>query len=89
MPDRDFPSLQHLLREIEARAADRTSLPEVLAQVICRLTASEADPYLLIGVMAEGIVQAIAARIPAECQADVANEALGLLQERLQTNRLL
>jgi hypothetical protein len=89
MTDQTFPSLRDLLREIEAQAADRSSLPQVLARVICTLTASEADPYLLLGVLAEGIAQVTASRIPGECQADVAGAALALVQERLQARHLL
>jgi hypothetical protein len=89
MSDRSFPSLSDLLREIEAQTADLSSLPQVLARMICTLTASEADPYLLLGVLAEGIAQVTASRIPPECRAEVAGAALELVQERLKARRLL
>ena len=89
MPERRFPSLDELIRDIESQAASRPELPKILAVVIRMLVSSDADPYLLLGVMTEGIAHAIAARIPAEEQAEVAAEALSLLQERLEANGLL
>lgn len=84
MTDQTFPSLRDVLREIETQTADVSSLPQVLARVICTLTASEADPYLLLGVLAESIAQVTASGIPPECQAEVAGAALALVQERLE-----
>ena len=89
MPERQFPSLDELIRDIEDQTASRPSLPEILAVVIRMMVASNADPYLLLGVMTEGVAHAIASRIPSEDQADVAEEAVSLLQERLEANGLL
>lgn len=89
MPERRFPSLDALIRDIESQSATRPELPEILAIVIRMIVASDADPYLLLGVMTEGMAHAIAARIPAQEQSDVAEEALSLLQERLEANDLL
>lgn len=89
MTERRFPSLDELIRDIESQAATRPELPEILAVVIRMMVSSDADPYLLLGVMTEGIAHAIAERIPAEEQAEVADEALSLLRERLEANGLL
>ena len=90
MPDHHFPSLDDLIRDIERETATRPELPEVLTTVIRMMVASDdADPYLLVGVLTEGVSHAIASRIPKEDQSEVAGEALSLLRERLQANGLL
>ena len=89
MPDNHFPSLDDLIRDIERETATRPDLPEVLATVVRMMAASDADPYLLVGVLTEGVSHVIASRIPEEERSEVAEEALSLLQERLQANGLL
>ncbi len=90
MPDRHFPSLDELIRDIERETATRPELPEVLAMVVRMMVASDdVDPYLLLGVLTEGVSHTIASRIPEEDQTEVAGEALSLLQERLQAKGLL
>lgn len=88
MPERRFPSLDELIRDIESQTASRPELAEILAVVIRMMVASDADPYLLLGVLTEGIAHTIASRIPEDEQADTAEEALSLLQERLEANGL-
>jgi len=88
MPEHRFTSLDDLIRDIEAQTAGRPKLPEILAIVIHMMVASDADPYLLLGVLTEGITHAISSRIPAKDQAEVAEEALSLLRERLKEHGL-
>lgn len=89
MSDHHFPSLDDLIRKIEAETATRPELPQVLAHVIRMMVASEADPYILVGVLTEGVSHTIASRIPRANQGEVAEEALALLRERLETNGML
>jgi hypothetical protein len=45
---------------------------------------SEVDPYLLSGVLIEGIASTINARIPEDRKGEIAAQAIRLLHERLQ-----
>lgn len=89
MSDHHFPSLDELIRQVEAESATRPDLPQLLASVIRMMVASEADPNLLVGVLIEGLAHAIGARIPAERRQEVGRETLALLRDRLQAHGLL
>jgi hypothetical protein len=45
---------------------------------------SEIDPYLLSGVLIEGIATTLSCRVPEDRRREVAEQALRLLHERLQ-----
>jgi hypothetical protein len=55
-----------------------------LADTIRGLIASEVDPYLLSGILLEGVAQVVAARIPANRQADTVMATITLLEQRLK-----
>jgi hypothetical protein len=64
--------------------------PNPLAELgtgIRALIASEVDPYLLMGVLLEGVVQTLATRIPASRQDDALLASLLILLNRLRTAR--
>jgi hypothetical protein len=50
---------------------------------------SEADPYRLIGMLSEGITNALEQRIPDERRREVGISALLLLHDQLSTKGLL
>ncbi len=55
-----------------------------LAHRIRSLSASEVDPYLLMGVLLEGMVHTMANRIPADRQPDTVLATLTMLQQRMK-----
>ena len=60
-----------------------------VARLIRSIIPTDADPYLLAGVLIEGAVQAVVQRIPAERRSVVSFALLQLLADRLrQTGQL-
>ena len=49
------------------------------------ITRSDADPYVLMGVLAEGAIQALVQRIPVECQQDAAEAMTQFIAVRLRS----
>ena len=75
-----------LIQAAEAAAADRTDPLAVLTLLLKMLIRSDADPYLLAGVLAEGLASTIAQRIPADIQVDVSREIVLVLRDRLKAH---
>jgi hypothetical protein len=84
MPN-DNPTLDAMIREVEARAAEGTDSIAILVGVLKLVIASEADPYLLSGALVEGIASTILQRIPEERRGATGVEAMRLLRDRLHT----
>ena len=76
--------LRKLIVMMERAAADQPDPVRALAKTIKMLADSEADPYLMIGVLIEGAVHILRASIPAECQSNTAGALLKLVADRLQ-----
>lgn len=55
-----------------------------LAHQIRSLAASEVDPYLLVGVLLEGMVHTVSNRIPTDRQPDTVLATLMMLQQRMK-----
>jgi hypothetical protein len=83
MPDRTFPALDALVRHVEETATNQLDPVAVLVAMLKLVVASDADPYLLVGALIEGVAASIAQKIPPERQSDVAIEAVRLLRDRL------
>ena len=81
MPDR-FASLDEVIRQAEAAAAEKIDPLGHLALLLKLMIASDADPYLLIGELTEAIAAATSRRIPAEKRGEVGIAALRLLNDR-------
>lgn len=60
----------------------------MLAHVIRLILRDGADPYLVIGVLVEGSVYALAEHIPPERQAETTEQLTELLMERLKARGL-
>ena len=84
MPDKPFPVLDALIREVEEIAIGEPDLVTWVVRVIRTAIAREADPYLLAGSLIEGIAVTLISRIPAELQSDVGAAAIRLLHDRLK-----
>ena len=89
MPDRPFPAVEALIRRVQRVAASRPDPMYILAQTITMTSAIGADPYAVLGVLAEGAVQTIVQQIPAEHQMEAAQTLLRLLRERPETGEAL
>jgi hypothetical protein len=78
------PALDALIREVEARAAEKPDTVAIMVGVLKLVIASDADPYLLSGALVEGIASTIVQRIPDEKRGEVGVEAVRLLRDRLR-----
>jgi hypothetical protein len=84
MPQRSFPHLAGLIRDIEKTAAEEPDPLGILVLMLRMVINSHADPYLLIGALVEGTAATIAKKIPQERQGDVAFETVKVLMDRMK-----
>src|ERR1700761_4718094 len=84
MPDRPFPAVDEMIRRVKRGAADRPDPVHILAQMISIVGESDADPYAVLGVLAEGAAYTLAEYFPPERQAETAVMLIELLQDRLK-----
>ena len=75
--------MQALVRETEAAAANHADPIAVLVTVLRAVIQSDADPYLLSGVLLEGVATTIATRLPPERQGEMSVATVRLLRDRL------
>ena len=81
--EKRIQAVEDPIRQVETKAADE---PDTLALVVALIkfaTQSEVDPYLLNGVLIEGIASTIR-RIPGRRRRQVVVQTIRLLLERLQ-----
>ena len=82
--EKRYQAIEDLIRETEAKAAAEADTLALVVAPIKFAVRSEVDPYLLNGVLIEGIASTINNRIPEHRKRQVAVEAVRLLLERLQ-----
>jgi hypothetical protein len=81
--------VQKLVSLAEQAAASIADPVRALANTIKMLGDSEADPYLTIGALVEGVIHTLNARLPESQQAETASAILRLMSDRLrQTDHL-
>ncbi len=81
--------VQKFVSLAEQAAASIADPVRALASTIKMLGDSEADPYLTIGVLVEGVIHTLNTRLPASRQAETASAILRLMLDRLrQTDHL-
>jgi len=85
----DQSELDKLIHLAEQVAADEPDPVQALADIIKNVAQSDADPYLVMGVLVEGAVHTLATRIPSVRQADTAAALSQLLEDRLKEAGLL
>ena len=73
-----------MIATVEQAAAEHPDSLQAAVGAIRTIIASDADTYLLTGVLVEGIVITIMRRLPAEKRREVATQTLQLLQDRLR-----
>jgi hypothetical protein len=75
--------------DAELAAASQPDLPTALAALIRAAIDAEADPYVTIGTLIEGVTHILAVSIPAERRVEVAVAALALLTDRMTARRVI
>jgi hypothetical protein len=88
MPMRRFPILDDLICRIEKTAASRPDPVQTGATVIRLIGDRGADPYLLIGVLAEGAIHTLVKHIPSERRPDTAEALVKIVTDRLKDHGL-
>ena len=88
MPDRRFRTLERLIQQANQTSSRKPDSVQILAEVIRLITQDGSDPYLVLGVLAEGIVHTIERHIPRERHAETITELRQLLAERLRAHGL-
>ena len=84
-----FPRIDSLVRDAEAAAAKEID-PLLVLQMLLKVTLkTEADPYLLVGMLVEAIASNIAQRVPAERQSEISIETMRLLRDRLRSSGVI
>ena len=85
----DHSEIDKLIRLAERAAANGADPVQTLTDIIKVASQSDADPYLVIGVLLEGSVHTLESRIPSERQQDTAGALVRLIADRLQAKGLL
>jgi hypothetical protein len=86
VPDKIFGEILRLIEQVEQAAAATPDPTNVLAHVIRLTVKTDADPYLILGVLVEGVAHTLATRIPDERRGEIGREVSKLLAERLRAH---
>ena len=78
--------IQRLVSLADEAAAKTADAPAEVADVVAAAILRSADPWLLIGVLAEGIVQTINGGIPLERRQECVVAVIAVLIERYRGN---
>ncbi len=86
MTDRIFGEIVRLIEQAEQVAATTPDPTSVLAHVIRLTVKTDADPYLILGVLVEGVAHTLERRVPDERRSEIGKEVSELLLERLRAH---
>jgi hypothetical protein len=89
MPERVFPAIRDLIRQVEQATQANPDYVRLAADLNRWFGDQGADPYLLIGTLLEGAVHTLVQHVPPEQRADAAWAAVQLLLDRLKSHGLL
>jgi hypothetical protein len=89
MDDRIVITVRRLAAEIKAASAESIDLPAAIAKLVGEAARLEADPYLTLGVLVEGIAQTVASSIPQQKKRETAKAITHLLLNRFAAQGLL
>lgn len=81
--------VSRLTRDAEAAAATIPDLPAAIALLVKDAIAREADPYITLGVLAEGMHQMVAHAVPASKRMEAARSVIHLLLDRFAAEGLI
>ena len=90
MAKRRFTAVDMLIHQVETGTV--CGLPDMLGGLVIGIKhciQAQADPYLMAGVLAEGIAAVVAENVPAEKQAATALAVLKLLHDRLSEHDVI
>jgi hypothetical protein len=76
-------TVRKLSSQAEQAAAQVPDPLTILSSAVKAALASEADPYVMLGVLLEGMTQTLVTRIPTERHGSTLTAALVLLRQRL------
>ena len=88
MSDHQFRTLARLIQQANQTSSRKPDSIEMLATVIRLATDDGADPYVVLGVLVEGLVHTLAKHVPPERQAETTEQLRMLLLDRLKTRGL-
>lgn len=88
MSKHHFRTLERLIRQANQTSSRKPDSIEILATVIRLATDDGADPYVVLGVLVEGVVHTLAKHIPPERQAETTEQLGKLLVDRLKARGL-
>ncbi len=86
---RDHPNLAKLIASVEQIERCQPNPLKALLALIRTIAQSDADPYIIIGVLLEGAVHLLSNRIPHERRKEAAVAMVLLLANRLRASGLL
>jgi hypothetical protein len=90
MPDHHLnPIVRDLIRKAEQAAATEPDMVGLLAALIRLIGDRDGDPYLLMGTLIEGAVQALAQHVPPERHTVTGLALVQLVTDRLLAHRLI
>jgi hypothetical protein len=72
-----------LCRHVSVRHLGQRTLARILAKTISLAGVANVDPYVILGVLVEGVVRTLAEHTPPERQAGATTSLKQLLAERL------
>jgi hypothetical protein len=84
MPPEHQMELDKLIQVAEQAAEYEINPVVALVEVIKAVSAGNADPYLVMGVLVEGTVQTLRGRVPHDRRSDTAMAALKLMADRMR-----
>ena len=79
------PEIIRLIHLAEEAAANQPDLMAVVVHAVEQANAADADPYILLGVLVESLVQTLN-RMPGPARQIAANATLSFLLARLRRN---
>jgi hypothetical protein len=89
MPERVFPAIRDLIRQVEQATQANPDYVRLAADLTRWFGDQGADPYLLIGALLEGAVHTLVQHVPPEKQGEAAWAAVQVLLDRLRAQGLL
>jgi hypothetical protein len=82
-------TVSQLTREAKVASSQVIDLPGTISALVKHAAANEADPYITLGVLVEGIAHTVAQAIPGPKQVETAKGVTHLLLDRFAAQGLI
>jgi hypothetical protein len=89
MPERSPSEIDRLIQLAKAAAAEHMDLPGAISLIVKSGVDTDAEPYVMLGVLIEGIAHIVAQSIPMEARADVVQAVANMLLDRMAARGLM